>query len=259
MTASPPPPPSDDPIAAAEQATWTPPPSAVFGRIHVTYRFVVLARGVGKQDYDPAVHALEDRRTAIEVELQPVDPARGEVRRDLLAESRSWTQILRPSLQACGVTVRSLDDQFVELALVPDGRTYQDRTTNEKKASTTVKLVRVFPDEASCFAAYQARQGGSGGAGPDLSAVRAAGAGMVASGPPAPAGPSRETAARFLPALWQQAGQDVARMAELLAANQLLSAHFGIDSPEVLAIIGGAGAPAPAGAAGDAQAQAVAP
>lgn len=250
MTASsPPPPPSDDPIAAAEQATWAPPPSAVFGRIHVTYRFVVLARGVGKQDYDPAVHALEDRRTSIEVELQPVDPARGEVRRDLLAESRSWTQILRPSLQAAGVTVRSLDDRFVELALVPDGRTYQDKTTNEKKASTTVKLVRVFPDEASCFAAYQQRQAAFGGRGADAAggpggfgAAPGGGNGMVASGPPPPAGPSRETAARFLPALWQQAGQDVARMAELLAANQLLSAHFTIDSDEVLAVVGGAGA-----------------
>lgn len=243
MTASPPPPPpSDDPIAAAEQATWAPLPSAVFGRIAVAVRFVVLARGVGKQAYDPAAHPLEDRRTAIEVELQPVDPARGEVRRDLLAESRSWTQILRPSLQQAGVTLRELDGRFVELALVPDGRTYQDKTTNEKKQSTTLKLVRVFPDEASCFAAYQARQGGFGGA-PDLTA-RTGGNGMVASGPPAPAGPSRETAAKFLPALWQQAGQDVARMAELLRANQLLSAHFSIDSVEVLAIIGsGAGQP----------------
>lgn len=256
MTPTPPPPPPDDPYADADRATWSPAPLAVYGRAHADAGFFSVPTGGRKEPYDAQRHALEDRRTIVTIEVLPVDPARFPVKRELFAQSKNWTEILRPSLQACGVTVRDLDGKYVEMVVVPDGRKYQDPSTGETKASTTVKLVRVFPDEASCFAAYQERQaafrgrGGDAGGGPSgFTAAGGGGNGMVASGPPPPAGPSRETAAKFLPALWTQAGQDVARMAELLASNQLLSAHFQIDSPEVLAIVGSEAAGREEGAA----------
>ena len=50
-------------------------------------------------------------------------------------------------------------------------------------------------------------------------------------------GAEKETAKKFLPALWKSSGQDVSKFAELIASNGLVSKHFSINSPEVLELI----------------------
>ena len=230
-----------DPYEQAMSSQYVPPPTSYFGRLAVEFREIVFEQGQGRVAFDPGRHEHGRQILEITLTLTPVDPARGLVTRELLANGKPWVEIVRPSLVAGGTDLRRVNGAWVEMTLAPDGRTYTDKTTGMPRQSTTLKLVRQFPDEAACLDAYREQQAGrtSNGQAPAPGAMAAA---------PSPAGsaPSRATAARFLPALWEQAGHDVGKLEELLAANALLSAHFTIDSDEVLAVIGGQPAPAPA-------------
>jgi hypothetical protein len=241
---------SGDPYDAAMHSQYVPPPTAYFGMAGVGFREIVFEPGQGRVVFDPTRHEHGRQILEITLTLTPVDPARGVVTRELLANGKPWVEIVRPSLTAAGTDLRRLDGAWVEMTLAPDGRTYTDKTTGLPRQSTTLKLVRLFPDEASCLDAYREQQAGRAPDGQTAGAIAPA----TSTAPPAGSAPSRATAARFLPALWEQAGHDVGKLEELLAANALLSAHFTIGSDEVLAVIGGQDAPVPAsGAATPAQ------
>jgi hypothetical protein len=228
------------------RSEYVPPPTAYFGQAGVGFRDIVFEPGQGRVVFDPTRHEHGRQILEITLTLTPVDPARGVITRELLANGKPWVEIVRPSLTAAGTDLRRLDGAWVEMTLAPDGRTYTDKTTGLPRQSTTIKLVRQFPDEASCLDAYREQQAGRT---PDGQPPASGGIAPAASSTASPAGtaPSRATAARFLPALWEQAGHDVGKLEELLASNALLSAHFSIGSDEVLAVIGGQDAPAPAG------------
>jgi hypothetical protein len=127
-----------------------------FGQLAVDLWFCILRKGEGKILFDPAQHRAEERRTAIDLTLAPLATAhfRNEIKRSIIAESNDWVKILRPSLLACNVDLRNLNDRFVQIEMVST-RTYKDANGVEKTA-TTPKVVAVYADESACETAAAA-------------------------------------------------------------------------------------------------------
>lgn len=216
-----------------------------FGVMDVDLYRCVLIRGEGKVLYNPDVHSEDQKRTAVDLTLNPVASARyhDPIKRELIAQSKEWTQIVRPSLQAIGLDLQSLSGRWVQTEMVPTGRTFTNQN-GEVKQLTTFKFVAVFPNEAACEAASQAFfariQSNSAAESPastsgSASTVGAQNGTASSSAPDA----SRGVAAKFLPAMFKQANGDVDKFIQLIQANSLTSKFFSLDSPEVIAVVSG--------------------
>src|SRR5438309_5438070 len=90
-----------DPYDAAMQATYNPTFSA-FGQVQVAVWPCVLEKGVGKVPFDANLHDPARRVTAIDLAIIPVVSGRAPVERNMIAESREWASIVKPSLMALG-------------------------------------------------------------------------------------------------------------------------------------------------------------
>jgi len=218
-----------DPWETAENAQV--PPRVVFGQVFADSFYAVLEKGAGKVPFDPAIHSPDRRVTAIKIDLQPLERPDGSiplvVAREMIAESPEWVSKVLPSLRALGVHPWSLNERWCQVELVETGRTFQSKQGETVKA-TTFKFLAFYDDQASCDAARATFY------------ARGATAEQQSELPTPPAngnGKQREVAAKFLPALWVQAGKDAAKFLEAVAANPLTKQHFGPDSPEVLAIV----------------------
>jgi len=223
-----------DPFEAAMEAEAPSGPRTVFGEVQVDVWPCVLRKGEGKIPFDPSQHSIDERRTAIDITLIPT---RGDynIERHLIAESTEWAKIVKPSLREIGIDLRALNGKFVQAQLVPTGRTYVN-AQGETKENTTFKFVAVYPDMESCIDAANEffKSRGNGGNGDSQPAP-------VQTQPVAPAqnNRERETALKFVPALWKSAGGDINKLAELLANNPLTKKYFDINSPEVVALVSG--------------------
>jgi len=211
----------NDPLEAAGQASFAPRP--YFGQVMVSSRFVVLVKGTGKVDFDPTANKISDRRTEIKVELLPLPEheARFPLNRDMLAESNEWIKITLASLRDLGVEPRNLNDRWCSVILAPTGRSYQDKNGNQKEAST-FKFLAFYADEDACRKAYEDENGKADEAGAQ---------------PQAQSNPARETAAKFLAAVWKQCNGDLGLLEQKINTMPVLKQHFVIDSPEVMALL----------------------
>jgi hypothetical protein len=230
-----------DPYAAAMGATWDP-TFRVFGQAQIEVYPCILEKGVGKVRFDPARHPVDRRCTAVEIVVLPVQPGRQPVERQMIAESREWAAIVKPSLLALSTDLGRIHNQWVEAQLVPSGRKYTDATTNEQKDATTIKFARIFGSEEECLAASQqpSRNGAGSATSPAASPSHAAAGGVVpappaAGGNGAPNEREKAIAAKFLPALIQKAAGDPEHLERLLKGNPLTSKYFDLTSPEVAA------------------------
>jgi len=231
---------TDDPFDSAETVEWVLPIYTVYGQVTLDATHVALVKGDkergikgGKVPFDPAVHASEKRFTSVEITILPVVPGRYVTFRDMLAESKEWATIVRPSIKAIGLDPRSINERWIQAELVPTGRKYQ-KSDGSEGIATTVKFVRVFNDDQECFAAAQAkREDADVGAAPATSVASAAAT-------PAVAGPSQGMVRQFLGAIVKKwLGDDSNDLAELdkrLSANPLTKAYSS-ESPEIAEII----------------------
>lgn len=216
-------------------------PWHVFGQVLTDAFFCVLRKGIGKVPFDPSQHPVEDRRTAVTVEMVPLtrDGVGEPVTRDLIAESREWAGIILPSIKALEIVPGSLNNQWAHAVMEKTGATYVSKSSGETIEKTTFKFLELFPDEAATRAAADAffenlrTQAGD----EDEQSELPLDPPSKASTPPVN-DQEKLVAAKFLPALYAQAHGDPTKLAELLANNPLTSRYFDINSPEVTALFG---------------------
>ena len=215
----------DDPFESAMNATLA--PRAFYGQVTVDTWYCVLQKGVGKVLFDDTQHALDQRRTAIDITITALPELQRDrpVRREMIAESNEWVRIVLPSIKALGVSRVDLNDKYAQYEMVETGRTWEKNGETKHETMPVFKAVYATLEEAEAAAAELYGHSGNGHTEPQAA--------------PAPAGDAqRATAQAFLPALWMQAGHDTTKMAELIAANPLTSRFFTLDSPEVQAVTG---------------------
>ena len=212
---------------AAEKAVE--PPKVYFGQVQFDMWFCVLQKGIGKVPYDPKSHQQGQRRTAVDVSIMPL-PSRGldfTTERNLIAESRQWAGTVLPSIKALSTSAKALNGKWVQYEMVRTGRTWTG-TDGELKHETVPKFLAVYDSEEAAEKAALKLFGGNGDSEPL---------------PMEPGGngddPERAVAAKFLPALWAQAAEDVTAFMELVNGNPLTSKHFHLSSPEVIEIVSG--------------------
>lgn len=162
-------------------------PNTFAGRCSISAWTCVLIKGQGKVPYDPQQHQGMKTSTAIEITIEPLDPTRQLIQRDMLnwtadfksdLSARRWKPSLPglPRLSVCQEQVnplKSLNGLWVSGEFVP-------RPDNKAGETwTTLKFLAVYASEQECRAAIE---------GP--------------AQPTAPTGDPQRALAAFLPALW---------------------------------------------------------
>lgn len=112
--------------------------------------FCVLQKGVGKVPFDPQQHKAGQRRTAIEINIVPLNSG-FTIERSAIAESREWAGITLPSIKALGLEPQALHEKFVKVEMVP-ARKYTNKD-GEERTATMPKYLAVYADRAACEAA----------------------------------------------------------------------------------------------------------
>lgn len=210
-----------------------------YGQISVGASFVVLIKGVGKATYIEGNHDLKDRRTEVSMALSPLDEMNMSnlVQRSMLSESAEWSRIVWPSLRdGCGLNqLRDLDNKYVKVELVKNGRTWNDKKTGELREGTTFKFLAVYSNKQACVDAYFA-DGGTDRS--DSASDDGNPAGAVNMTPAAGIiNPELETAKAFLPALVKQAAGNKSALETMLNGMPMIAKYFNVNSPEVVALM----------------------
>lgn len=238
-----------DPWGAANDPVLPVYNNDLFGRIALTVYPVVLVKGTGKVPFNEQVHNLADRRTAIEMILEPL-PELGitnprACERNLIAESELWRDTVLASIRALGIqNAAEIVGKWVRIELADTGRTYKKDGVDKKE--TTFKFTAVYPDEATCRAEYFKARGEQPSPAP--AAQQSA---YQALAQPAPATPTngngngangeKENALRMLTVLFNNTPKTPETlqqvMTELVTKYPGISKHFTADSPEVIALL----------------------
>jgi hypothetical protein len=221
----------DDPFdSAMNPQTFS---NDLFGKVSLNAWYCVLEKGFGRVPFDPAQHPINQRRTAIDVTIDPL-PELGITNanvceRRMLAESKDWRTITLQSLHDLGIQdVRSVNGAWVRIEACPTGRTYEKN--GETKNETAFKFLAIYPDEAACRADY------SGGNGASTASTPAGPAHTEGNG-----GNSleKQAAAQFLKVIVTNAiaGKKPEEyrdaVTSAIAGFPMVSKFFNVDSPEV--------------------------
>lgn len=219
-----------DPMAAAMEAESAPQTKNYFGRCVIDAWACVLVKGQKPQLYDKTQHSPEQRRTRLVITLEPLpnSPFQNNITRELIAESKEWTETVRPSLKALGVELSGVHKQWVQVQMVPT-RTYTASDGTQKQA-TQPQFVAVYPDMEACQAASDAMFHRTPSSGGDAAAPPVS--------PEAGRDLARQEAAKLLPALWAMAHKDIGKFSQDIAKMPQTADYFDMTSPEVLALVG---------------------
>jgi hypothetical protein len=182
--------------------------------------------------FDADRHERSVAKIDIEVVPLPEHNAQFNVEQSVPSFDRRWHSHTKKSLDTLGHTGADVNEQWVQVEKRPTGKKYSYVKNGERISGDETALIflAVYPDEATCRAAYSEKFGaGNQEATTEVPANSNGGA-------------EKETAKAFLPALWAQANGDLVKMQELLESNPLTGKFFTIDSPEVVAIVQGGAA-----------------
>ena len=210
--------------------------SEYWGQVAIDAYYAVLEKGVGKVAFNPQLHSVDKRVTALDVKLVPLGDMNitFDVSRSMIAESREYAGVVLPSIKAMGIAAKDLNGKWVRLTFAATGRTYIDKN-GDTKDSTTVKFLQLFADEAACRADYLA--------------THQPGTTLPADSTPAPApapanNKERETALKFLKVFVDNAAKgqiDLGVIQRTLASNismnPIVAKHFTADSTEAMTLI----------------------
>jgi len=220
-------------------ADATLPPKVYFGQVFTDAFFCILEKGVGKVVFDESQHDADRKLTCIKIDGQctRANGSTYEISREVIAEFRDWAGIILPSLKVAGVHPRDLNEKWASWEMVETGRTWTDRNTGETKQGTTFKFLEFFDSEEACRAAEAAHYGRGPATDDEDEADLNSSHPMPEEDKSNGSDAQREVAAKFLPALWSQAGGDVTKLGQLIAGNPLTSRFFDLNSAEVLALV----------------------
>lgn len=231
---------SNNPWDAAENPVLPTETPCFWGQLTVESWFCVLEKGIGKKPFDPSLHKVGDRRTAIRVAVTALPEhnlRNGDVYREYIAEEwgkvKPWNNITLPSFKNLGLEPRAATGKWVCVELVPEGRTYVSTQTGETKESTTLKLVAMYPDEAACRAAFYAERGTP----EETPTSPPAAAGNGNGRAPTDLNPEQAVAYKFLRTFVKASGGDLGVLAAMITGNQVLAKYYTIESPEVLELL----------------------
>lgn len=209
---------SIDPMNAAMSATEEPKERTYFGEIvTVDCWFVVLQKGVGKQVFDPTRHSVEQRRTAIKIEI---DPLKGDfmVTQECLHFEAEWLNCTLPSLKKLNVELSALKGRYCQAKRIPTGQTYTNKQ-GETKEKTGLVFVEIYADGAACVQAAEQFFG---------SRVEAA---------TEPGNPEKDFALKSLPALWKASNRNKDHFKTMIEQNPLIAKHYPWNSNVVQALV----------------------
>lgn len=210
---------SIDPMAAAMDATKEPQERTYFGEIVTSDAwFVVLQKGVGKQVFDPTRHPVEQRRTAIKIEI---DPLKGDfmVTQECLHFEAEWLNCTLPSLKKLGMELSGLRGKYCQAKRIPTGQTYVNKQ-GETKEKTGLVFVELYTDGAACVQAAEAFFGSKAEAGDAPSS-----------------NPEKDFALKSLPALWKASNRNKDHFKTMIEQNPMIAKHYPYDSNVVQALI----------------------
>lgn len=246
------------------QIDYAPPAPVAFGHCMVSTRKVVLQKGAprGRADYNPAVHKPAQMRTEITISIAPLPGSNSQypTERTFLAESEDWTKVTKASLIAMGKPISAVHDAFVQAELIgmrqydkknPDGTPQLNADGSAVKATATaIGFKAIYPDEATCLAAYEERFGGGGGEPAETQAHLPTAAPAV-SAQQAGNDAERNTALQFLTPLWNGANGNRDLFLQQVRETPLVAKYFydkaaDTYAPEVTALCGDAPAAAAA-------------
>jgi hypothetical protein len=228
---------SPDVWDSANEATVA--PKVYFGQIFTDAFFCVLQKGVGKLVFDPSQHNEDRKLTCINIDgnVARADGTTYTIHREVIAEFRDWAGIVLPSLKVAGVHPRDLNEQWARWEMTKTGRTWVDRNSGETKEGTTFKFLEFYSDEETCRAAETAHYSRPTPIPTEDSSALDKSHPMPEEAVAPANDAQREVAAKFLPALWKTAKEDVTIFGELIAGNPLTSKFFDLNSAEVAAIV----------------------
>ncbi len=204
-----------------------------FGHILVDAWHCVLVKGTGKVPFDPAQHSEDRRCTALDFAITPIARAGTEsyrMERNMIAESKEWASVVKPSLKSLNVDLRALNGKFVQVQMIPFGGSYTNKA-GETKERTTLKFIAVYADETACKMAagvFWSQRGQTEAAAAPQAAPAAA--------PTADSPAQKALAAKFLPGLWKASGGDLVKFEALIKSQPMVSRYFDMGSPEVEAV-----------------------
>lgn len=202
----------------------------LYGQIRIDPHFLFFPGNKQKPvPFDPSIHPQDKRVCEVEMHLIPIPEQNINWDENLriLTFSPDWTKIVNPSIKALDVDgLRGLNNRWVRVAKVPGNRERLDKDSGEKTGEfwSTYKFLEVYPDEATCRAAY------SGGA--SFSQDQS---------DPAPVSNENKTAAfTFVKVFIAKAAAAISDRSEVerqvgedIARSPLISPYYTIQSPEV--------------------------
>lgn len=141
----------------------------LFGKVEIKAWRCAFEKGTkGGVTFDPARH--QKSHIMIDIYIQPLAEINVKYPKSLefhdVTWSDPWVKIVNPSIKALGIdNVKEINDRWVRVAHVPDGRAYQRKDasgnlmvkpdgTPDMVETTTFKFVKLFANEDECRAEY---------------------------------------------------------------------------------------------------------
>lgn len=228
-------------VADEFDEAMTPQTSTFHGQVDVQAFKIAWPKGdfKARQAYDALTHKGDGwvTGTMVSLVITPLDATRKLIQREIPTFAREWNAVIRPSIEALAAriaAIKGVDAKTInplrELHKLWIAGEWVPKPDNKPgETYTTVKFTEVWATQAECQAHATKTTNGDDPAAHEPQPEPA---------PAAAPDVQRLALAAFLPALWQQAGRDPAKMTVLLQNNPILAgAGFTLHSPEVQAVM----------------------